>query len=408
MAAALLFVTLGARAEDNAPAPQAQESQPAAPERRLKEVESALKKGQAEHEQISQKAAALAQDADATRVEMVAAARAVQEREETLSDLELQLTDLDAVQQAKLHALDLKRQQMNGVLAALERLALRPSETLIAQPTSPADTVRSAILLRDVVPRIDEAAAGLKADLDSLAATRAEIAAQRQKIAAATQRLDADHKRLATLYTHKAQMQQETEAERRDTEKHLASLASEAQDLRDLLTRLEEERRRQQAAAAAKAAAKQAALEEKARERQQALAKSFSHAQGEMPIPARGRVVIHFGQADDQGNPAKGITIETRPGAQVVAPFDGQVVFAGPFRGYGLLLIIEHSEGYHTLLAGMSRIDSSVGQRLLAGEPVGIMGETAEKPLLYVELRRNGQPINPLPWLTARKVKVSG
>jgi septal ring factor EnvC (AmiA/AmiB activator) len=110
----------------------------------------------------------------------------------------------------------------------------------------------------------------------------------------------------------------------------------------------------------------------------------------------------------ETSSPARGIVLETRPGAQVIAPYDGQVVFAGPFRGYGLLLIIEHAEGYHTLLAGMARVDSAVGQHLLVGEPVGVMGQAEGKPRLYVELRHNGQPVNPLPWLTAHKTKVTG
>ena len=84
------------------------------------------------------------------------------------------------------------------------------------------------------------------------------------------------------------------------------------------------------------------------------------------------------------------------------------MAFAGPFRGYGLLLIIEHSEGYHTLLAGMAQIDCAVGQKISAGEPVGVMGQDDSKPNLYVELRRNGQPVNPLPWLMAQKSKASG
>ena len=87
-----------------------------------------------------------------------------------------------------------------------------------------------------------------------------------------------------------------------------------------------------------------------------------------------------------------------------MAPYDGQVVFAGQFRGYGQILIIEHNEGYHTLLAGLSRIDCVVGQWLMAGEPVGRMGRPVDgNPELYLELRRNGQPINPLPWLMVRK-----
>jgi septal ring factor EnvC (AmiA/AmiB activator) len=137
--------------------------------------------------------------------------------------------------------------------------------------------------------------------------------------------------------------------------------------------------------------------------------KPFSQAHGKLPYPARGRVVEAFGQTNDVGHVTKGITIQTRKAAQVIAPYDGQVVFAGPFRGYGLLLIIEHSEGYHTLLAGMAQVDCNVGQRLTAGEPVGVMGQDDDtKPNLYVELRHGGQPVNPLPWLTAQKSKASG
>ena len=136
----------------------------------------------------------------------------------------------------------------------------------------------------------------------------------------------------------------------------------------------------------------------------------IGEAQGRLTLPARGDIVQEFGQSGDYGATSKGVTIRTRAGAEVVAPYDGQVVFAGPFRGYGPILIIEHTEGYHTLLAGLSRIDAAPGQWLLAGEPVGVMGEQrdGDGPALYVELRRNGRPINPLPWLALHNGKVSG
>ena len=101
----------------------------------------------------------------------------------------------------------------------------------------------------------------------------------------------------------------------------------------------------------------------------------------------------------------------TRPAARVVAPYDGQVVYAGQFRGYGQILIIEHGGRYHTLLAGLARIEAVVGQWFLAGEPVGVMGSPEDRnPELYLELRRIGQPINPLPWLatTNEDNKVQG
>jgi septal ring factor EnvC (AmiA/AmiB activator) len=190
--------------------------------------------------------------------------------------------------------------------------------------------------------------------------------------------------------------------------------------------RLEAERKVREAQEAAKVAAEKA---EKEKARQVALQQArqagqpppaeekatparavlpFSAAKGRMPYPARGKVVARYGETNEVGTINKGLVIATRGSAQVVAPYDGHVAFAGEFRGYGLLLIIEHGEGYHTLLAGMDRIDSTVGQRVVAGEPVGIMGGNEARPTLYVELRRNGQPVNPLPWLTARKDKVNG
>jgi septal ring factor EnvC (AmiA/AmiB activator) len=477
IAAALLLALVG----------RGEAADPPKPEARLKELESALQKGEQDQQEIKRRAKLAAEAAEKVRAEMVAAARGVQENEDGLSELESQMADLAGIERDKARALDLKRQQLNSVLTAVERLAFRPTEALIAQPTSPADTVRSAILLKDLVPRIEAQVAGLKADIESLASVKSDIAKQKQLIAAAAARLDSEHRRLATLYQKKQEAQVQTESEQASAEQRLKAMASEAEDLRDLMTRLEEERKRREQEALARAAAEKAAKEaeiaaqkaareaeeqarraaheaeiaakaavkekherevaelKKAKEAEIAAAKvaqeaeakaqaavrdaaraaertaadqrqaaeranrPFSHAQGEMPFPARGRVVVRFGQTDESQSLSKGISIETRPDGQVIAPYNGQVVFAGPFRGYGLLLIIEHGEGYHTLLAGMARIDGTVGQHLTTGEPVGVMGQQGEgKPLLYVELRHNGQPVNPLPWLTARKAKVSG
>jgi septal ring factor EnvC (AmiA/AmiB activator) len=388
--------TAGLAAEPQAPA-----ASPEAAGARLKELESALAKGQLDRAKISQKEAALDNELAKTRETMVTAARAIQEREDSLSEFEARLADLDRLERNKERALDIKQRQMAGVLAALQRLAFRPTEALIAQPTSPADTVRSAILLRDMVPELKSEAAGIKTDLENLSALKTDVAEQKRQVDAATAHLDQEHQNLAMLYSRMQTLQTQNRTEGEETDKKITDLASQAHDLKDLLARLDaEQKARQQAEAAKRAASRKVAALPAAR--------SFPKADGAMPIPARGRVIIGFGQLDDQGAPSKGITIATRADAQVVAPFDGTVAFAGPFRGYGLLLIIEHSEGYHSLLAGMARIDSTVGQHLLAGEPVGIMGQADSKPLLYVELRHEGQPVNPLPWLTAHKTKVTG
>jgi septal ring factor EnvC (AmiA/AmiB activator) len=127
-------------------------------------------------------------------------------------------------------------------------------------------------------------------------------------------------------------------------------------------------------------------------------------------MPVRGKLVLAYGQRAIGADAAsKGISIQTRTQAQVVAPYDGQVVYAGEFRGYGQILIIEHGGRYHTLLAGLERIDAVAGQWILAGEPIGVMGSPKERfPELYLEFRHAGQPVNPLPWLATTDDKVQG
>lgn len=383
------------------------------PERRLKELENALEKGRAETEKLKRQAADLAKELAGLDKDMVEAARDAQEHEERLSELEARLSELRDAEHADAEALDRRKRQMLGVLTAVERLAWRPTEALVAQPTSPAETVRSAILLRAALPQIRESAEALRKELDDLSSLRADIARKRQDAARTQAKLDAEQRRLKQMVKRKHLLQQVTLAEGRDAEKRLSRMAAEAEDLRDLLARLEEERKRREAEEKRRrdeeiAAAKAARQPPPKPARPQVAARPFSEKMGDLPFPARGGIAAGFGQPTEVGTTHKGITIETRPGAQVIAPHDGQVVFAGAFRGYGQLLIIEHGEGYHTLLAGMARIDSLVGQRLTAGEPVGVMERTEGKPALYFELRRNGQPVNPLPWLTARKDKVSG
>lgn len=386
---------------------------------RLKELEGEIQKGQTEREQAAAHAAAIAHEAEQLRAELVVTASAAQEHEETLTDLEGRLFELDADVAAKQAALERTRQQTNGVIAALARMASNPTGALVGEPVPPADTVRTAILLRASVPNLDQAAHRLRDDLDALAKARQAAAAQKTKVAGTVEKLDADHKQLAALYSKRKAARDQAETESRETTARLAALAGEAADMRDLLVRLDAEQQRLKDEKEAMARQAQADRDKRAQEEKQekqakadaakatAPPRLFSQAQGHMPLPARGDVAQHYGQMNEAGQPAKGIEIATRPGAEVVAPFDGEVAFAGPFRGYGLLLIIEHGEGYHTLLAGMARIDCQVGQHLVAGEPVGVMVDSEEKPLLYVELRRQGQPINPLPWFVARKSKVS-
>ena len=144
---------------------------------------------------------------------------------------------------------------------------------------------------------------------------------------------------------------------------------------------------------------------------------AFSEARGILPMPASGKRVLKFGEKTQYGSQSKGLVLETRHGGQVVSPCDGWIVYAGEFRSYGQLLIINAGGGYHILLAGLSQIDVQLGQFVLTGEPVGVMstaGRTTpgkaqdNAPVLYIEFRKDQRPIDPDPWWADASRKVQG
>ena len=146
---------------------------------------------------------------------------------------------------------------------------------------------------------------------------------------------------------------------------------------------------------------------------------AFASARGHLPLPVNGVRIREFGAPDSLGGTEKGFTIATRAGAQVTAPCDGWVVYAASFRNYGQVLILNAGGGYHVVLAGMERISVDVGQFVLTGEPVAMMGSGPQvaatlasgssQPVLYVEFRKDGTPVDPGPWWAASEgEKVRG
>jgi septal ring factor EnvC (AmiA/AmiB activator) len=408
---------------------------PAAGQERLETIEKAVQEDRAKAEQLQRKAQDLELEIQALRVDSIAAARQAQDFETKLSEIEIQLAALVAQETATAANLNARRAQMGGTLAALQRIALQPVEALAVSPATPVDTVRSAMLLRVAIPAIEQRAAELRRELDELASLRQEIAVQRNRLADTGQSLLDERERLADLIQRKSEARAATTAEQQAALERAARMAGEAKDLRDLLDRMAQESQAE-AEREARAEAERLAEEQAARAAQDtqvaaipaippppestpdrpqaALARPanirpFPESGTSLVLPARGKVIVRYGQSRGDAGGAKGITIAARRGAQVVAPFDGKVVYAGDFRRYGQILIIEHDGRYHTLIAGFDRIDAVVGQWLLAGEPVGILGtsETGTSEL-YLELRRAGQPINPLPWLATTGDKVKG
>lgn len=368
------------------------ESDADAAARQLETLEKSLDASRKRERALEERSARVGAEMERLQRELVAAATTIQGRETEVAALEARLVKIDSEVAAKETALAEQRARLAGTLAVLQRLALYPRALLIAAPADPNDVLRSALLLRTIVPRLDEEAAALRTELDSLAALERAAARERSALRTAALDLSRTQSRLKGLLEEKSRLVEQTEEEKQREAERIARLAREAESLKELMQEIARQSLLKPVIRPPRDAPRQRPAE----------VRSFAGSKKGMRPPVRGAVERRFGEQNEFGRPGEGIVIAARAGAQVVAPFDGRVVFAGPFRGYGQILIIEHGGGYHTLLAGFSRIDSVPDQWLLAGEPVGVMGRPGDgAPSLYVELRENGRPIDPLPWLAA-------
>ncbi|MEP9350836.1 peptidoglycan DD-metalloendopeptidase family protein [Xanthobacter sp. KR7-225] len=365
---------------------------------------------------------------------LVEASGRAREVEQRVIDLEARMVRLDQAASALDISLAQRRGVLAQVLAALLRMGREPPPALVMRPGDALDAVRSAILLGALVPELRVEAETLAADLTELSRVRGELAEARGALTRLAAVLEEDRARLAALVGERQRRQQESDPLPSADKAQAEGLAKTSGDVHDLVTRLEAEvPPAARAAEAAQAAAPPppsgrrdlAPQDDPAR---LAPAIAFTDAKGLLPLPVAGVRLREFGAPDAAGGAEKGLTIATRSGAPVSAPADGWVVYAGPFRSYGQLLILNAGGGYHILLAGMDRISVELGQFVLAGEPVAVMGRAGRtgipalpggnpasanpasgQPQLYVEFRKDGVSIDPAPWWAAatdsRKVR---
>ncbi|WP_165771916.1 murein hydrolase activator EnvC family protein [Niveispirillum lacus] len=393
----------------------AQERQPD-PARQLQQVERDLQEADKAKAQLDAKAEALEKELADLRARAIEAADQQRNQADELARLETALGELGAEEKARLDRIEADRAALAELLGALQRLSRLPPDTMIAAPQSPSDTVKSALLLRSAVPELKTRADALSKELQGLVDLRRELAAQKDRTARAAESLALRQRDLAALVARREELSKSTDTERARLATRVTALGERAGDLKDLIEKLEAERKVQAARKAEAERRRQAQVEadreKRARDRVAGLKRAPAEPQsagilGGMVAPVSGKVVRRYGQTDDVGATSRGLTYSGRAGGPVVAPADGAVMFAGPFKGYGLLLILEHANGYHSLLSGLGRIDAQVGQRVLGGEPVGLLsGDGA--PTLYYELRRGGQPVNPARGLAASDGKGQG
>ena len=330
---------------------------------------------------------------------------------------------------------------LRPLLPAMLRLSMYPAETVLAAPVPPEEALRGALVLRALARRLEQEAGALRSAQLAAALAEAEASHEAAALRIAEQLARRAEAAVEAELAEARRRRGDAEANEEQAAQRAADAASRAGDVAEMLQRLERERQRRtteeranaalRAAEAARRAAEEARerriVEEaralraadEARERRmteparpgpaagpgpgpQVAAVPPPVASGGRALPVAGRITTQWGEAA-AGGPHRGQTYTAAGGARVVSPCAGRAAYAAQFRSFGLLLIVDCGGGYHFVLGGLERLDASAGQRLLAGEPVGLLGGAgAGGGALYVELRRNGQPVDPRPWFAAR------
>ena len=402
----------------------------------LRSLRQSIALSQERQAELENEIAQLRKDRQTIRKELIDTGNRIKELETTLIGREARLETLFAEQTALRVSLAEQRDTLSEILAALQRIGRNPPPALAIRPGDALGAVRSAILLSTLVPEIRLEAEGLATQLEELIRLKDRIEQERSALATNLNRLGEERKRLALLIERKQEQEASNQKAAKQEKDKIAALATKAKSLAELIEGMEQE------IEAAKLAVEDAKLSERAALEQQLETKKqkidalkdaarlspaipFDKMRGLLQLPARGAILKAFGGDDGFGATSKGLTIATRSGAQVSSPADGWIVYSGPFRSFGKLLIINAGDDYHIVLAGLNELYAELGSFVLANEPVGNMQDTRiaisesvtgdlldtgpSRPMLYMELRKDGVAIDPAPWwTTALNEKADG
>jgi murein hydrolase activator len=429
-------------------------------EKNRRQLDEAQKRGQGLETDLGQ----LKAERERLNASLVETARLVQKGEGQMSAIEARLGELETQETMLRGSLSQRHDSIARLLAAMQRMGRNPPPVMITRREDALTMVRSAMMLATAFPQLRDQALSLAGRLNELARVMADIRTEGDKLKAETTRLNDTRTRLAQLMESKRQSSSERQAELEKVRKEAAEIAQNVTDLNELIVRLDKAVTAHigpdsGAVAGANPSSAQmevaalpetkvtlpgsavtadpdagsqkavgasiAAIELAPKGTQVASlnpgrmkpAMPFLRAKGAVLLPVQGRRVLAFGDRTQYGGQSKGLVLETRHSAQVTSPCDGWIVFAGEFRTFGQLLIINAGDGYHILLAGLSQIDVQLGQFVLTGEPVGLMtaapkaakaNTQGNAPVLYIEFRKDNKPIDPESWWAAGPQKVQG
>jgi murein hydrolase activator len=341
--------------------------------------------------------------------QLIALAKTLQDQEQVMARADQRVQKLESEAIIIRSDLAAKQDVLSELLAGLQRLQENPPPALVVDPHDVLQALRGAMMFGAVVPDMRAQAEELQGQLQRLADIRIETETEKKNQNAAIAAVQASQVELKALQLQKKQFALTAGKDLASEKQRSLELADQAKTLKQLLASLEAEQIALEKQKTAEAKAREDAEKLKIAESQRPLM-VFSMSKGKLAYPVQGDILKQYGEDNGLGRPLDGIAVATQAGLNVTSPIDGKVEFAGPFRSYGQLLILNAGEGYLVLLAGMKQITVEIGQSVRAGEPVGSMGDGPSsvaliggladiaRPVLYVEFRKESEPVDPSPW----------
>lgn len=391
----------------------------AAQQQALSEIEASISLSKERADALKKEIADMQGDRTKQNAALIAAAERVKRAETDIAALEEKLGDL-IVQELEVRGrLDGADNNISNVLAALERISRNPPPALIVNPSDALGSARSAILISAILPELQKKADAVMADLTRLGQIKAEALKQQEQLEANLEILEEEQLRIATLIAARKESENRATTALAAEEAEAQALADKATSLKQLIDELQKRATAVQTAAEATAAANAGAnaptLDQDtvrialANTNRTEPAVPFAQAKGYLVMPSSGVTVIDYGAGDGFGGISRGLSVVTRADAQVVAPADGWVLFAGDYLNYGQIVILNTGQDYTMLLAGLAKVDVQIGQFVMMGEPIGTMGSQTigrtvatsagvSRPTLYIEMRKNNEPVDPTGW----------
>ncbi len=369
-------------------APIAYAEKPPIPERKadvLGHFEKNIETAQEHEQHLQERIEDIKSEIKGTKSKLIGIANSIQKNEKELQKIESDIHALGTERDSLESKLEQDHARISGLVLTLERIRRIPPEALMIKPDAPLGTAQTVLLLKDIIPAINAQTEQYQKDLTHLQELEESLNSKKRSLENKSDKLAEEERALNALISKREKLFASTQKDFAQTQARLKAISQKSRNLRDLVSKIGEENERRRTAGFQQASAASRALPD------------IEDLKSGVQLPISGAVLVGYGAPDKFGAPSAGISIEGRSNALVIAPMSGVIRFAGNFKHYGNMVIIEHDDGYHSLVAGLGDVHVYMDQPVNVGEPIAKLKKAVngKLPSLYYELRFKGKAVDP-------------